>query len=137
MARAASRRLPHRCAGTPPAEISSSRPGRPRANATRCRAGTAGTVPWHALDRAELMRVPDHEIPAHGPPLPAARELGRALHRCRLERGLSLRALARLVGFAAHSGLVDYERGRRIPPEDLLSAYERAFAMPEGALAPL
>lgn len=52
---------------------------------------------------------------------PAVRALAHELMRLRLERGLSLRKLARLVGMTAHSGLVDYERGSRIPPGDLMS----------------
>lgn len=54
--------------------------------------------------------------------LTAAERLGRELGRLRLHNGLSLRKLARLVGMTAHSGLVDYERGTRIPPYDLFAA---------------
>lgn len=54
---------------------------------------------------------------------PTATELlGRELRRLRLHRELSLRKLTRLVGMTAHSGLVDYERGIRIPPHDLFNA---------------
>lgn len=49
--------------------------------------------------------------------------LGQELLCLRLERGLSLRKLARQLGMTAHSGLVDYERGIRIPPPDLMSSY--------------
>ena len=49
--------------------------------------------------------------------------LGQELLRLRLERGLSLRKLARQLGMTAHSGIVDYERGVRIPPPDLMSSY--------------
>lgn len=52
---------------------------------------------------------------------------GRELLRLRLSRGLSLRRLARTVGMSAHSALVDYERGRRIPPADLMDALVRAL----------
>src|SRR5947209_5663988 len=55
------------------------------------------------------------------------RALGATLRRLRLTRGLSLRALARQVGMTAHSGLVDYEQGRRLPPADLVAAYQRVF----------
>ncbi|AHH93817.1 hypothetical protein KALB_440 [Kutzneria albida DSM 43870] len=55
----------------------------------------------------------------------AAIRLGAELRRLRLERGLSLRAMAKRVGMSAHSGLVDYERGNRIPPHDLLTSYLR------------
>jgi hypothetical protein len=50
---------------------------------------------------------------------------------------LSFRALARQLGLSAHSGLADYESGRRIPPEDLILAYERVFDVPSGTLKEL
>lgn len=59
------------------------------------------------------------------------RVLGATLRQLRLSHGLSLRALAKKVGMTAHSGLVDYERGRRLPPPDLVAAYQRVF--PDGA----
>jgi transcriptional regulator with XRE-family HTH domain len=61
-------------------------------------------------------------------------ELGLVLYRCRLERGLSQRALARKLGLSAHSSLVDFEKGRRLPPEYLLVAYEHLFGLPEASL---
>jgi transcriptional regulator with XRE-family HTH domain len=67
----------------------------------------------------------------------AARELGEVLRRCRLEQGLSFRVLARRLGMSAHSGLADYEQGRRIPPEDLIIAYESVFGLPAGQLKEL
>jgi len=45
-----------------------------------------------------------------------------------------LRALAKRVGLSAHSGVAEYERGTRIPPADLIDAYERALALPSGYL---
>lgn len=64
----------------------------------------------------------------------AREELARLLRQCRLDRGMSLRVLARRMGMSAHSGLADYEWGRRIPPEDLIAAYARVFDLPAGAL---
>ncbi|NUT46543.1 MAG: helix-turn-helix domain-containing protein [Saccharothrix sp.] len=64
---------------------------------------------------------------ARRPTLPATL-LGRELLRLREAQGLSLRRLARLLGMTAHSGLVDYERGLRIPPRDLMSAYVRVLS---------
>lgn len=58
----------------------------------------------------------------------AALFLARELTRIRLESGISLRRLARLFGMSAHSGLVDYERGNRIPPANIMLAYGRVFA---------
>ncbi|MEU0878281.1 helix-turn-helix domain-containing protein [Lentzea sp. NPDC005914] len=57
--------------------------------------------------------------------------LGQELLRLRLERGLSLRKLARQLGMTAHSGMVDYERGIRIPPPDLMSTYVQVLR-PDG-----
>jgi len=50
---------------------------------------------------------------------------------------MSFRALARQLGLSAHSGLADYESGRRIPPEDLILVYERVFDVPTGTLKEL
>jgi hypothetical protein len=47
---------------------------------------------------------------------------------------MSLRALAKELGLAAHGTLVDYEHGRRIPPEDLIVGCERVFRISDGAL---
>ncbi|MEU3463649.1 helix-turn-helix transcriptional regulator [Streptomyces sp. NPDC006733] len=68
---------------------------------------------------------------------PTATALARELVRLRLERGLSLRRLARLVGMTAHSGLVDYERGVRIPPDDLMAMIVRALRPADDRLARL
>ncbi|MFI0899725.1 helix-turn-helix domain-containing protein [Streptomyces sp. NPDC020983] len=75
--------------------------------------------------------------PAGGGALPAQRRLGLTLYRLRLERELSLRALARLLGYSAHSVFVDVERGQRLPSEALVGAYERAFGLPPGSLLKL
>ncbi|WP_329173949.1 helix-turn-helix domain-containing protein [Streptomyces sp. NBC_01477] len=69
-----------------------------------------------------------------GAVLPAQRRLGLTLYRLRLEHELSLRALARLLGYSAHSVFVDVERGQRLPSEALVSAYERAFGLPQDSL---
>jgi transcriptional regulator with XRE-family HTH domain len=73
----------------------------------------------------------DDKRPTQVDPL---RALGAALRRLRVSRGLSLRALAKQVGMTAHSGLVDYEQGRRLPPTDLLVAYQRVFPDAAGEL---
>ena len=63
-----------------------------------------------------------------------ARRLGAELRSRRVARGLSLRVLARQLGLSAHGNLVDYEHGRRIPPEDLIIGCERVFQVSDGAL---
>ena len=64
-------------------------------------------------------------------------ELAAALRHHRLANGLSFRELARRLGMSAHSGLSDYEHGRRIPPADLVTSYERVFDVPAGSLKTL
>jgi tetratricopeptide (TPR) repeat protein len=63
-----------------------------------------------------------------------ARRLGVELRRIRLARGLSQREVVRRLGLSAHSNLVDYEQGRRIPPGDIVSACEALFELPKGSL---
>jgi transcriptional regulator with XRE-family HTH domain len=65
------------------------------------------------------------------------RQLGAALRTQRLARGLSLRALAAQLQLSGHGTLIDYEHGRRIPPEDLLTACERVLNVPDGQLLDL
>lgn len=60
--------------------------------------------------------------------------LGRQLRRLRLARGLSQRGLARALGLSAHSNLVQYELGRRIPPSDIIAACERLLGDDSGSL---
>ncbi|MFC0438289.1 tetratricopeptide repeat protein [Kutzneria buriramensis] len=57
--------------------------------------------------------------------------LGARLKRIRIERGLSLRGMARRLGSVGHSTLVDFEHGRRLIPADLLALYHRVA--PENA----
>lgn len=56
------------------------------------------------------------------------------LLRLRLAHGFSLRALAARLHMQGHGGLSDYERGRRIPPEDLIDRYEEIFSVPDRRL---
>ena len=59
----------------------------------------------------------------------SARLLGAELRSARVARGLSLRSLAKNLGLNGHGNLVDYEYGRRIPPEDLLAVWECALGV--------
>lgn len=77
------------------------------------------------------------ELPAPRPIGSCHRELGLTLYRLRLERGLSLRALARCLGYSSHSAFADFEKARRMPGEPLLIAYERLFELPRGLLLEL
>jgi transcriptional regulator with XRE-family HTH domain len=81
-----------------------------------------------------MSEVPERRTEDAARPADTAVELGLVLRRCRLEHGLSFRVLARRLGLSAHSGLADYEQGRRIPPADLVATYERVFHLAEGEL---
>src|SRR3954454_2140447 len=59
----------------------------------------------------------------------SARLMGGELRSARVARGLSLRTLAKNLGLNGHGNLVDYEYGRRIPPEDLVVAWEHALGV--------
>ncbi|WP_433519102.1 helix-turn-helix domain-containing protein [Nonomuraea sp. CA-143628] len=63
-----------------------------------------------------------------------ARLLGATLRGHRVARGMSLRKLAAQIGLSGHGTLVDYEHGRRIPPEDLLTACEKVLDIADGHL---
>lgn len=62
---------------------------------------------------------------------------GHLLRLSRLREGLSLRAVAKRIGLSAHSGVAEYESGRRLPPENLIAPYERALNLPPGYLLDL
>ena len=67
-----------------------------------------------------------------GQPLPEAR-LGLALRQAREGQGISLRALARKL-CRSHSSLVEYERGHRLAPLDIVEAYEIELNVTAGTL---
>jgi transcriptional regulator with XRE-family HTH domain len=66
-----------------------------------------------------------------------AQNFGHLLRLSRLREGLSLRAVAKRIGLSAHSGVAEYESGRRLPPENLIAPYERALNLPPGYLLDL
>jgi transcriptional regulator with XRE-family HTH domain len=66
---------------------------------------------------------------------PEAR-LGAALRGAREDKGVALRALARRL-YRAHSTLVEYERGHRLAPLEVVQAYEVALDVEAGQLVAL
>lgn len=82
------------------------------------------------------MAPPDTSTPRRGPGRPpknqdgassALSQLGALVRRRRVERGLTLMALAELTGYSwQHIGAI--ERGQVAPSEDLITACERALA---------
>ncbi|HEU4422177.1 MAG TPA: tetratricopeptide repeat protein [Pilimelia sp.] len=79
-----------------------------------------------------MVTVAEGAVPNGHPASP--RSLGAELRRIRVTRGLSQREVVRRLGLSAHSNLVDYELGRRIPPSDIVAACEALFDVPCGSL---
>src|SRR2546423_5744539 len=71
------------------------------------------------------------------PPVDETRIRGGAMCPPGIARGLSLRAMARRLGMTAHAGLSQYERGRRLPPADIVAQYERVLGVTDGELLAL
>jgi transcriptional regulator with XRE-family HTH domain len=61
-------------------------------------------------------------------------ELGAAMRYHRIANGVSLRVMARRLGFSGHSHLADYERGRRLPGREIVTGYEEHLRVPPGQL---
>jgi transcriptional regulator with XRE-family HTH domain len=76
-------------------------------------------------------------VAADVPPVAADLQLRVTLRRLRRASGLTQRALLKPLCLASHSSIVDYESGRRVPPRDIVAAYERFFALPAGQLQQL
>jgi len=71
------------------------------------------------------------------PSEPVTPALGTVLRRLRRGRGLAQRDLLQPLHLGSHSAIVDYEAGRRIPPEAVIDAYERFFNLAPGSLVRL
>ncbi|MEE2037640.1 hypothetical protein Q8791_10460 [Nocardiopsis sp. CT-R113] len=54
-----------------------------------------------------------------------------------MAQGISQRKLVQLLGLRAHSNLVDYELGRRLPPADIVRACEKELGVGGGRLLSL
>ena len=68
------------------------------------------------------------------PGLPADLSLGAAIKFLRRRAGMAQHELTRRLGLSARSNLSDYERGRRVPPPDIILACEEIFGLREGEL---
>jgi len=79
--------------------------------------------------------VADGKEPAGAGLRPEAR-LGAALRAVRESRDVSLRALASKL-YRSHSTLVEYERGHRLAPLDVIEAYEAELGVAPGTLVAL
>lgn len=63
------------------------------------------------------------------PQLPDGLGLGAAIAYLRRRAGMSQHELTRKLGLSARSNLSDYERGRRVPPADIVLACEEIFGL--------
>src|ERR1700722_16544530 len=70
-------------------------------------------------------------------PESASETLGATLRTLRIRRGYSQRDLLRPLHLGSHSAIVDYEAGRRVPPDAVLAGYERLFELEPGSLGKL
>jgi hypothetical protein len=90
------------------------------------------------LKSGDIMTSADHPDPPPDAPLDAPPDapsrLGQELQRLRKSGGQTLREFAATAGLSAHSNLVDYEKGRRVPPRDIVRVYEQVGQTPDGSL---
>jgi len=60
--------------------------------------------------------------------------VGAALRQAREDGGLSLRELAKRLGYNSHTTLSAYERGSVMPTDQVIEGYERVLGLPDGPL---
>ena len=77
--------------------------------------------------------VPDDQGPRPGGQT-SVPQLGSAMRAAREGRGIGLREMARKLHLSAHSNLSEYESGKRVPSEDIVSGYEQILGLSQGAL---
>jgi transcriptional regulator with XRE-family HTH domain len=100
--------------------------------------GKRPTTKWVKMGLLSYMReraVADREESGGGVLRPEVR-LGAELRRAREARGISLRGLAKRL-YRSHSNLVEYERGHRLAPLDVVQAYEAKLGVLPGSLVAL
>lgn len=61
--------------------------------------------------------------------------VGRAMREARELGGISLRQLAKRLGYNSHTALSSYERGAVMPTEKVIEGYEQALGLQSGELA--
>jgi transcriptional regulator with XRE-family HTH domain len=71
------------------------------------------------------------------PRLPEELGLGAAITFLRRQAGMPQRELTSKLGLSARSNLSDYERGRRLPPADIVLACEEVFGLGNAELQEL
>lgn len=76
----------------------------------------------------------DQPTPPTTHALPEQR-VGAALREAREAGGLSLREVAKRLGYNSHTTLSGYERGSIMPTEAVVEGYERLLGLPSGKLA--
>src|SRR4051794_30933938 len=69
-----------------------------------------------------------------GQPTPPEVELGTAMRRVRETHKISLREMAKRLGYRSHTTLGDYELGRKMASEEAVDGYERVLHLAPGTL---
>ena len=88
---------------------------------------------WTRRGGAEQVNAPGAEPPAGEDGSPAA-EVGRAMRAAREARRLSLRDLAKKLGFNSHTRFSGYELGRQLPPDEIVEGYEKVLDLEPNSL---
>lgn len=68
------------------------------------------------------------------PTLLPEQRVGNAMREVRERTGLSLRSLAKQLGYHSHTTLSSYERGAVMPTDEVVAGYERILGLSPGAL---
>lgn len=68
------------------------------------------------------------------PPLLPEQRVGNAMREAREAAGISLRTMARNLGYHSHTTLSSYERGSVMPTDEAVTGYERLLGLSPGAL---
>ncbi|MDT3438274.1 helix-turn-helix domain-containing protein [Pseudofrankia sp. BMG5.37] len=79
------------------------------------------------------MTLDDAPAEMPGPVLPEQR-VGAALRQAREDAGVSLRMMAKELGYNSHTTLSGFERGATMPTDEVVEAYERVLKLPSGSL---
>jgi transcriptional regulator with XRE-family HTH domain len=68
------------------------------------------------------------------PRLLPEQRVGAALRAARKAAGVGLREMARRLNYGSHSGLSEYEKGAKMPPETVVAGYEHVLGLESGVL---
>jgi transcriptional regulator with XRE-family HTH domain len=75
------------------------------------------------------------EVSSDEPASLPEQRVGRAMRNARQLAGISLRQMAKRLGYHSHTTLSSYERGAVMPTDEAVTGYERVLALAPGTLA--